>query len=100
MLSSGRMRRTLSAVFLFAGALSFAQTPSSPPPPAQPPSPVQGMRNKIAAGDLLSAESILEQHRAENGEDAAYLSGLAWLARGALLLGDLDKANSYTEDVR
>ena len=39
-------------------------------------------------------------HRAENGEDAAYLSGLAWLARGALLVGDLDKAERYAADVR
>jgi thiol-disulfide isomerase/thioredoxin len=80
-----------------------APAPSAPPAtavPASPPSPVQGIRNKIAAGDLLSAESILEVHRAENGEDAAYLSGLAWLMRGALLLGDRDKATTYLADVR
>jgi cytochrome c biogenesis protein CcmG/thiol:disulfide interchange protein DsbE len=58
------------------------------------------MRNKIAAGDLLSAESILEVHRAEHGENPAYLSGLSWLARGALLLGDLEKAKRYAADVR
>jgi cytochrome c biogenesis protein CcmG/thiol:disulfide interchange protein DsbE len=61
---------------------------------------VSGIRNKLAAGDLLSAESILEVHRAENGEDSNYLTGLAWLARGALLTGDLDKAKRYTADVR
>ena len=58
------------------------------------------MRNKIAAGDLLSAESILEVHRAKNGEDGAYLVGLSWLARGALLMGEGEKADRYVADVR
>jgi hypothetical protein len=96
-------RLTVAAAFLLVTALVMAQGPSPAPPPAAPappPGPVPGIRNKIAAGDLLSAESILEVHRAENGEDDAYLSGLAWLARGALLLGDLDKATSYAADVR
>lgn len=112
-------RRTAwtAAALLFAATLALAMegptppsaappppaastAPATPPAPAPPPSPVQGIRNKLSAGDLLSAESILEVHRAEKGEDAAYLSGLAWLARGALLLGDLDKAEGYAADVR
>src|SRR5262245_65668662 len=44
-----------------------ADTARKAPPP--PPSPVQGIRNKVSAGDLLSAESVLEVHRAKNGED-------------------------------
>jgi hypothetical protein len=98
---------TVGATFLLMTAVVMAQSPPAPPPPtpapaapAPPPGQVQGMRNKIAAGDLLSAESILEVRRAENGEDDAYLSGLAWLARGALLLGNVDKATSYAADVR
>ena len=39
-------------------------------------------------------------HRDKNGENGAYLAGLSWLARGALLLGNVDKARSYTADVR
>jgi thiol-disulfide isomerase/thioredoxin len=58
------------------------------------------MRNKISAGDLLSAESILEVHREKNGEDANYVAGLSWLARGALLLGEDEKADRYVKDVR
>jgi len=61
---------------------------------------VNFIRNKIAAGDLASAESILEVHRADNGEDATWLTGLSWLARGAFLLGDLDKAQRYASDAR
>ncbi|MGH7729834.1 MAG: TlpA family protein disulfide reductase, partial [Candidatus Eiseniibacteriota bacterium] len=54
----------------------------------------------ISAGDLLSAESILEVHRDKHGEDGPYLVGLSWLARGALLLGEVDKARSCAGDVR
>jgi cytochrome c biogenesis protein CcmG/thiol:disulfide interchange protein DsbE len=74
--------------------------PAAPPAPAPPPGPVNFIRNKIAAGDLLSAESILEVHRAENGEDATWLTGLSWLARGALLLGDEAKAKRDAAEVR
>jgi thiol-disulfide isomerase/thioredoxin len=98
----------LTFVALLAGApAAFAQAappPQSPPAPAvapaPPPSPVSGIRNKVSAGDLLSAESILEVHRAKNGEDGAHLVGLSWLARGALYLGDLDRAKRYLDDVR
>jgi thiol-disulfide isomerase/thioredoxin len=65
-----------------------------------PPSPVSGIRNKISAGDLLSAESILEVYAQRAGEDSRFLNGLAWLARGALLLGDPAKAERYAGDVR
>jgi thiol-disulfide isomerase/thioredoxin len=71
-------------------------TPAAP----APPSPVTGIRNKVSAGDLLSAESVLEVHRAKNGEDGAWLVGLSWLARGALLLGEAEKADRYAALVR
>jgi thiol-disulfide isomerase/thioredoxin len=111
---------------VLAGTVALAQTPppaapttpapaqataatGSPPPvtpapatpaPAPPPSLNTAIRNKLAANDLLSAESILEVHRAKNGEDGAYLVGLSWLARGALLAGDGEKADRYAADVR
>lgn len=55
----------LCAVLLFTSALVFSQAALSPAAPAPPPSPVSGVRNKMAAGDLLSAESVLEVHRAK-----------------------------------
>src|SRR6185436_13298709 len=103
------------ACLLLAGGISNGQGPAPPAPPAPPaapaspaapsapappPNPVNFIRNKIAAGDLASAESILEVHRADNGEDATWLTGLSWLARGAFLLGDLDKAQRYASDAR
>lgn len=90
-----------------AAPVALAQTPaptpavvSSPPAPATPPSPISGIRNKISAGDLLSAESILEVYQAKYGVDGAAVIGLSWLARGALLLGEPVKAKRYCGDVR
>lgn len=99
---------------LLAASVSLAQAPTSPVPatpsappvaataatPATPPSPVSSIRNKISAGDLLSAESILEVYRLKYSEDSAWLSGLGWLSRGALMLGEPEKARRYAAAVR
>jgi thiol-disulfide isomerase/thioredoxin len=58
------------------------------------------LRFKISAGDLSSAESILETHRAEKGDDAETLLGIAWLARGAALLGDWTAATRWAKEAR
>jgi thiol-disulfide isomerase/thioredoxin len=58
------------------------------------------LRFKISAGDLPSAESILETHRAEKGDDAETLLCLAWLARGAALLGDWPAATRWSKEAR
>jgi len=91
------------AALLITASVTFAQgtaTPATPATPPSPPSPLNGIRNKISAGDLLSAESILEVHRVKNGEDTTWLVGLSWLARGALLVGDIEKAERYAAQVR
>ena len=80
-----------------------APAPAAPAPaaaPAAPPSPVSSIRNKISAGDLPSAESILEVHREKYGEDGPWLVGLGWLARGALLVGDTASARRYVSQAR
>jgi thiol-disulfide isomerase/thioredoxin len=58
------------------------------------------IRNKISAGDLASAESILEVHERDKGRDAHYLEGLTWVLRGAVLLGEWDKAARHDEQLR
>jgi thiol-disulfide isomerase/thioredoxin len=75
---------------------------STSPAPAAPAAPddVRMIRYKISAGDLPSAESILEYHRTEKGEDGDYLLGLAWVARGAVLMGDWKAATSYAAAAR
>jgi thiol-disulfide isomerase/thioredoxin/uncharacterized membrane protein len=94
-------------VFVLAAQAAPVRAQAPAPPatapavaPASPPSPVSAIRNKLSAGDLLSAESVLEVHREKNGEDGPWLQGLAWLARGAYLLGDMDKAERYAKQVR
>src|SRR5262245_38258486 len=104
--SAAGLATTLALLLAAGPRLSPAQAPAAPaaattaPAPAPPPSPVAAIRNKLSAGDLLSAESVLEVHREKNGEDGAWLQGLAWLARGALIMGDLPKAGRYAAQVR
>ena len=96
-----RVMKFLLLVFaLVLPPTASAQQSPSPPPPAPPPDDVRMIRLKISAGDLPSAESILEVHRAEKGEDGDYLLGLAWVARGAALTGDWKAASSYAATAR
>ena len=104
------MRRVRAPRWLFLCLLSSiaaAQQPAgssavTPPPaaPAAPPDDVRMIRYKISAGDLPSAESILEMHREEKGEDGDYIMGLAWVARGAALTGDWKAASRYAARAR
>ena len=90
----------------FAAALVLGLAPDTTPTPTATPaaSPtmldLRMLRFKISAGDLYSAESILETHRAESGEDGEYVLGLAWLARGAALLGDWNAASRHARQAR
>jgi thiol-disulfide isomerase/thioredoxin len=97
-------RRVLPVLLcLFPAALPARQAPVQTPP-ATTPTPsdldLRMIRFKISAGDLPSAESILEVHRAEKGEDGEYLLGLAWVARGAALTGDWKAATSHARAAR
>lgn len=58
------------------------------------------LRLKLSAGDLPSAESILESHLTETGEDGDYVLGVAWLARGAALVADWNAASTYAKQAR
>jgi len=89
----------LCACVLTSTALGQQSTTPVPAAPAAPDD-VRMIRYKISAGDLPSAESILEYHRIEKGEDGDYLLGLAWVARGAVLMGDWKAATSYAAAAR
>src|SRR6185369_3951871 len=100
MILRSRVSTTILACALAAVAAA-QQPPATPAVPAPaPPDDVRMIRFKISAGDLPSAESILEVHRAEKGEDADYLLGLAWVARGAALTGDWKAASSHAAAAR
>ncbi len=92
--------RILSPLFACILPASFPAQQAPTPPPAPSDLDVRMIRLKISAGDLPSAESILEVHRAEKGEDGDYLLGLAWVARGAALTGDWKAAVSHAQSVR
>ena len=102
------MKRLIHVTSLLLACLAFptaisAQQPTPAPTPAPTPSPrdnLRFIRMKISAGDLPSAESILEVHRADKGEDGEYILGLSWLARGAALLDDWPAAMRYAKASR
>ena len=77
-----------------ASLIAGAVTLSAQTPPSQSPT-IRAVRFKLSAGDLPSAESILEEYKAASGEYAIYLLGLSWLARGAALVGDWPSAEHY-----
>lgn len=58
---------------------------------------VRNVRMKLSAGDVETGQALLEDHKREKGSDAEYLSALAWVARGAEMLGRVELA---TEAVR
>lgn len=61
------------------------------------------IRLKLSAGDLASGEAALEDWKRTHpqiAEDVEYLDGLGWLARGAQLLGQDDRALAWVAEVR
>jgi len=86
------MRNLAYAIALALLPAIVAQTQPSVPQE----STVRAIRLKLSAGDLASAESLLEQHKAETGMDSAYIVGLSWLARGGALLRDWPAAEHYS----
>jgi thiol-disulfide isomerase/thioredoxin len=94
-----RVLRLLPLVFLLT-LPAVAQTPPPRGTPAPSPDDVRMIRYKISAGDLPSAESILEYHKSEKGEDDDYLLGLAWVTRGAALTGDWKAASEWAASAR
>ena len=89
---------------------AFAQAPAPSPPAstaASAPAPtppgarlLSSIRNKVSAADLQSAESLAEVWKNTQGDEGNYLLGLSWVARGALLMGEHDRAREYVSQVR
>ena len=96
-----------AAIAVAASAQAPAPSTAPPAPVAASPAPsppgarlVSSIRNKISAGDLRSAESLAEVWRTTQGDEGSYLLGLSWVARGALLLDEPDRAARYVAEVR
>jgi thiol-disulfide isomerase/thioredoxin len=75
------------------------QVPPAPTPPAKP-DVVRIVRMKLSAADLASAEAWTEDYRRDYGADATWLDARAWLARGAWMLREPDKALAFASEVR
>jgi thiol-disulfide isomerase/thioredoxin len=90
------MKRLIPVTVLLLGCLVPVTASSQP----QQMDDLRHLRFKLSAADLYSAESILEVHRGEKGEDAEYVLGMAWLARGAALTGDWAAASRYAKAAR
>jgi thiol-disulfide isomerase/thioredoxin len=61
---------------------------------------VSDVRFKLSAGDLSSAEALVEDYHRANGANSEYAAALSWLARGALTLGRVDTAARYLADTK
>jgi thiol-disulfide isomerase/thioredoxin len=61
---------------------------------------VTEVRFKLSAGDLFSAEAIAEDYHLANGANSEYAAAVAWLARGASMLGKTDFAARYLAETK
>lgn len=61
---------------------------------------VRSVRLKISAGDVLTGQALIEDHKREKGVDAEYLSALGWIARGAEMLGRLEVADEALRELQ
>lgn len=61
---------------------------------------ISEVRGKLASGDLASADAIVDEYCRASGPNADCANAVAWLARGAFMLGDHEQARLYRERAR
>lgn len=61
---------------------------------------VSDVRFKLSAGDLSSAEALVEDYHRANGANSEYAAAVSWLARGALTLGQTETAARYLAETK
>ncbi len=87
-------------IVMTGAATVLAQAPAATPAAPARPDVVRLVRLKLSAADLASAEAWTEDYRRDYGADAAWLDARAWLARGAWMLGEKDRALAFAREVR
>jgi len=95
--------RGLAAAWIVTtgAATALAQAPAATPTTAPAKSDVVRLvRLKLSAADLASAEAWTEDYRRDYGADATWLDARAWLARGAWMLGEKERALAFAREVR
>jgi thiol-disulfide isomerase/thioredoxin len=95
----------VAALGMAVGSAALAANPPATPVPtavAAPSRPdlVRLVRFKLSAADLASAEAWTEDWKREYGPDATWLDARAWLARGAWMLHQYDRALAFAGEVR
>ena len=68
----------------------------------EPPRPdlVRIVRGKLSAADLASAEAWVVDWKRDYGTDATYWNAMGWLARGAWMLGEEERALAFVRLIR
>jgi thiol-disulfide isomerase/thioredoxin len=61
---------------------------------------ISEVRFKLSAGDLTSAEALVEDYYHANGANSEYAAAVSWLARGALTLGQTEAAAHYLDQTQ
>lgn len=61
---------------------------------------VSEVRFKLSAGDLASAEALVEDYYRSNGANSEYAAAVSWLARGALTLKQTEAASHYLDQTK
>jgi len=94
------IRLLLPALLFIPFAIAQTAEQSAQSPPLQQPATqnpvVRSIRFKLSAGDLPSAESLLEEYKTSAGTDAVYIVAASWVARGAALMHDWAAAERYS----
>jgi len=94
------MHRRQSSFIALPAALAVALAAATFTAPLRAAELVQGVRSKLSAADLSSAEAAVEAYRLAKGVDPEYLNAVGWLARGAETLGRRDKAAAWVAELR
>jgi thiol-disulfide isomerase/thioredoxin len=84
------MKRILAIVVAIAGLVI----------PLQAQELIRGVRMKISAGDLATPLALAEDFKRANGANDEYLSAVAWIARGAEMLGKPELAHQMLSELK
>lgn len=90
--------RTVGLLAALAAVLAAVSVPAEEKPAR--PDLVRIVRLKLSAADLASAEAWTEDYKRDYGVDAVWLDARAWLARGAWMLREYDRALAFGREVR
>jgi thiol-disulfide isomerase/thioredoxin len=94
-----RPARAARQLLVLGGLLAAAAAWAADAAP-QRPDLVRIVRAKLSAADLPSAEAWVEDWRRDYGTDATYWDAKGWLARGAWMLREPERALAHARDVQ